>query len=116
MGILGQILIDRDESTRNDITEELDTDEEGGNFETKEFQKDKPTTSHQEYRCHERIFRQTRYPEGIPTKDLIRTIRPISGEDDLGTGDFIKIVSRIEMQCAQPQLLLDFILAEKITG
>ena len=34
----------------------------------------------------------------------------------MGVEDLIKIVSRMKTQCSQPQLLLDFIIAEKITG
>lgn len=48
-------------------------------------------------------------------KDMIRTIKPINGQDDMGVEDFIKTVKRAQKRCSQPELLLDFILAEKIT-
>ena len=34
----------------------------------------------------------------------------------MGVEGFIKTILRMKNQCSQPQLLLDFILAEKITG
>lgn len=51
----------------------------------------------------------------IPAKDLIRIIKPLNGQDDIGVEDFIKTVKRAQKRCSQPELLLDYILAEKIT-
>jgi Zinc knuckle./Retrotransposon gag protein. len=52
----------------------------------------------------------------IPAKDIIRTIKAINGQDDIGIEDFIKTIRKARLQCNQPNLLLDFIIAEKITG
>ena len=54
--------------------------------------------------------------EGIQAKDAIIAIKSINGQDDMGVEDFIKKILRTKNQCSQPQLLLDFILAKKITG
>ena len=51
----------------------------------------------------------------IPAKEIIRTIRTLTGHDDIGVEDFIRSVERAQEKCSQPDLLLDFILAEKIT-
>lgn len=47
-------------------------------------------------------------------KELIRTIEILRGKDDVGTKDFIRGVQRARNRCSQPELLLDFILTEKI--
>ena len=54
--------------------------------------------------------------EQIPAKELIRTLKAINGQDDMGIEDFIKTIKKARAQCSQPNLLLDFIIAEKITG
>ena len=48
-------------------------------------------------------------------KDVVRTIKPINGRDDIGVEDFIRSVKKARRRCSQPELLLDFIIAEKIT-
>ena len=49
----------------------------------------------------------------IPAKDIIRTKKPISGQDDIGVEEFIKIVKKAKLRCSQQALLLDYIIAEK---
>ena len=51
----------------------------------------------------------------IPAKDLIRTIEVLTGRDDCGVEDFIVSVKCAKGRCSQKDLLLDFIIAEKIT-
>ena len=41
-------------------------------------------------------------------------MKPISGQDDIGVEDFIKIVKKAKSRCSQQALLLDYIIAEKI--
>ena len=48
-------------------------------------------------------------------KDVIRTIKPINGRDEIGVEDFTRSVKKARKRCSQPELLLDFIIAEKIT-
>ena len=48
-------------------------------------------------------------------KDVIRAIKPINGRDDMGVENFIKSVKKWRKRCSQPELLLDYIIAEKIT-
>lgn len=50
----------------------------------------------------------------ISARDAIRAIKPLNGQDDAGVEEFIRKVEKIRQQCSQPDLLLDFILAEKI--
>lgn len=50
----------------------------------------------------------------ISARDAIRAIKPLNGQDDAGVEEFIRKVEKIRQQCNQPDLLLDFILAEKI--
>ena len=50
----------------------------------------------------------------IPAKDLIRTIEVFNERDDTGVRDFIKGVKRARNDCSEPDLLLRFIIAEKI--
>ncbi|XP_033222760.1 uncharacterized protein LOC117176615 [Belonocnema kinseyi] len=50
----------------------------------------------------------------IPAKDIIRTVEELRGRDDVDLEDFIKSVKRAKSRCSQPDLLLDFIIAEKI--
>lgn len=47
-------------------------------------------------------------------KDIIRTIDIFRGKDDIGLEDFIQNVKEARAICNQPQLLLKFILAEKL--
>lgn len=54
--------------------------------------------------------------EQIPAKEAIRTIKAINGQDDVGIENFIKTGKKAKLQCNQPNLLLYFIIAEKITG
>ena len=56
------------------------------------------------------------FNESLLAKDIIRTIKGISGQDDMGIEDFIKSIERAKHRCRQSDSLLDFILAEKITG
>lgn len=51
----------------------------------------------------------------IPAKDIIRIITEING-DDIRIEDFMKSSKRAEKSCNQHDLLLDFIIAEKIKG
>ena len=51
----------------------------------------------------------------IPAKEIIRTIRTLTRHDDIGVEDFIRSVEKAQEQFSQPDLLLDFILAEKFT-
>ena len=51
----------------------------------------------------------------IPATDLIRTIEVLNGRDDIGVHDFIRNVKRARAHCSQPDLMLDYIIAEKIT-
>lgn len=50
----------------------------------------------------------------LPAKDIVRTIEVLKGKDDCGVEDFIRTVKRARKRCSQPDLLLDFIIAEKI--
>ena len=47
---------------------------------------------------------------------VIETIRGINGQDDVGGEDFIKTLKRAKTRCMRPNLLLDLIIAKKITG
>ena len=60
--------------------------------------------------------RITQDPENVtsPAKDIIRTIEPLKGRDDNGVEDFIKSIKKARLRCNQQNLLLDFIIAEKI--
>ena len=51
----------------------------------------------------------------IPAKEIIRAIRTLTGHDNIGVEDFIRSVERAQAKRSQPDLILDFILAEKIT-
>ncbi|CAK9813123.1 hypothetical protein ANTPLA_LOCUS7682 [Anthophora plagiata] len=46
--------------------------------------------------------------------DVVRTIEPLKGKDDLGVEDFIKAVKYARGICAEPELLIRLIIAEKI--
>ena len=52
----------------------------------------------------------------IPAKGIIRTIKVLTGQDDIGVEDFIKTIERARERCSQPKLLLDYINGENITG
>ena len=49
-----------------------------------------------------------------PAKDIVSTIEILLEKDDNGTEDVIKSIKRGKLRCSQPDLLLDFIIAEKI--
>ena len=51
----------------------------------------------------------------VPAREVVRTIRTLTGQDDINVEDFIRLVEKEQENCSQPDLLLDFILAEKIT-
>ena len=38
------------------------------------------------------------------------------GQDDIGVEDFIKTVKRTKIHCTQPKLLLELVIAKRITG
>ena len=48
-------------------------------------------------------------------KLAIETIKPINGQDDMGVDDFIKTVKRARIRCEEPEILVDLIVAKKIT-
>ena len=52
----------------------------------------------------------------IAAKDLVRTVEVLNGQDDVGVQDFIRSVKRAKARYSQPDLLLDFIITEKIVG
>ena len=52
----------------------------------------------------------------INAKTAIETIREINRQDDIGIDDFIKTVKKAKTRCTQAKLLLDLIIAKKITG
>ena len=52
----------------------------------------------------------------INAKSAIETIRGINGQDDIGIEDFIKTVKKAKTRCTQHNLLLNLIIAKKITG
>ena len=52
----------------------------------------------------------------IPAEDIIRTIKVLTGLDDIRVEDVIKTIEKAREKCSQPELLLDYIIAEKITG
>ena len=52
--------------------------------------------------------------DNISARDAIRDIKPLIGQDDARVEEFIRTVQRLRQQCSQPDLLLDFILAEEI--
>ena len=52
----------------------------------------------------------------IKAETAIETIRGINGQDDIGIEDFIKTVKKAKTRCTQTNLLLDLIIAKKITG
>ena len=47
---------------------------------------------------------------------MIETIRGINGQDDMGVEDFIKTVKRAKIHRTQQKLLLNLVIAKKITG
>lgn len=49
-----------------------------------------------------------------PAKEIIRTVDIFRGKDDIGLEDFIQNVKEARAMCTQPQLLLKFILTEKL--
>lgn len=50
----------------------------------------------------------------VSAKEIIRTVEPINGQDGVGTQDLIKTVKRARLRCSKPDMLLDFLFAEKI--
>lgn len=50
----------------------------------------------------------------FPAKDIIRMVETINGHDDVGIETFINTIKRAKVRCSQLDLLLDFILTEKI--
>ena len=53
--------------------------------------------------------------ELISAKEILGTIESLNGQNDIGIEDLIKSVEKAKVQCLQPGLLLDFIIAQKIT-
>ena len=51
----------------------------------------------------------------IKAETAIETIQGINGQDDIGIEYFIKTVKKAKTRCTQPNLLLDLIIAKKIT-
>lgn len=110
IGIKGDIQTDTEGANGGRMTEDRDSDEEHAKLKLR-------TRNESILRNRQQLEPQApHWQDGIPAKDIIRAIKPINGQDDMGVEDFIKIVTRTKSQCSQPQLLLDFILAEKITG
>ena len=112
IGIQGAILTDREQINETNMTEDVDAEEEESvqriRHMNEMIMRNRQATVAQES--------PVRRIEGIQAKDAIRAIKSINGQDDMGIEDFIRTILRIKNQCSQPQLLLDFILAENITG
>ena len=49
-------------------------------------------------------------------KLAIETIKTLNGQDDMGVEDFVKTIKKAKLQCSEPVILLDLILAKKIIG
>lgn len=110
IGIKGNIQTDTEGTNEGKMTEDKDSDDEQAKLRLR-------TRNESILRSRQQLETQAlHYQDGIPAKEIIRAIKPINGQDDMGVEDFIKIVMRMKNQCSQPQLLLDFILAEKING
>lgn len=110
IGIKGNIQTDTEGTNEGKMTEDKDSDDEQAKLRLR-------TRNESILRSRQQLEPQAlHYQDGIPAKEIIRAIKPINGQDDMGVEDFIKIVMRMKNQCSQPQLLLDFILAEKING
>lgn len=45
-----------------------------------------------------------------PTKNIIRTVEILNGQDDIGVQDFVQNVKKAKQRCSKPELLLDFII------
>ena len=54
--------------------------------------------------------------ERVNVKTAIETIRVINGQDDIGVEDFIKTVKTAKIRCTQLKLLLELVIAKRITG
>ena len=55
--------------------------------------------------------------EDMPkAKDILDTITVLNGQDDVGVDDFIKSTKSAKLRCSQPNILLDFIIAQRIKG
>ncbi|XP_043474855.1 uncharacterized protein LOC122506621 [Leptopilina heterotoma] len=99
-------------------TEETDNESENASHNESHFgdNESQSDVQQQANRINNQKIMQNQNLRKIAAKDIIRTIKTLTGQDDCGVEDFIKNVKRAKGQCYQPDLLLDFIISEKITG
>ena len=107
--------------------ENIDRPEETNDSSSKKDQEEKQAQENLRLR-NEKIFTQSsvRFPapsaphaveeEKVNAKTMIETIRGINGQDDMGVEDFIKTVKRAKIHCTQQKLLLNLVIAKKITA
>lgn len=54
--------------------------------------------------------------EFIPARDAVKLIKKFNGQDDIGVESFITLVNKIKEQCSNPEILLNWIMSERIEG
>lgn len=59
--------------------------------------------------------KQAKLVNNLLAEDIIRTIKPLNGQNNMGVEDIIKTVKKAPKRCLNPDLLLHFILEGKIT-
>ena len=108
IGGVGTVETDNEFQRRREVTDDHSTDEE--------------IPERQENIYVQPQFTQVPLPTApqeerkMGAKLAIETIKTINGQDDMGVEDFIKIDKRARLRCEKPEILLDLILAKKITG
>ena len=118
VGCSGEVETDRETTQRLEVTNDSSSEEE---------RKDKQAQENLRLRTENIITQPSvRFPvpsaphiieeERINAKTAIETIRGINGQDNIGIEDFIKTVKRAKSRCSQTNLLLDLIMANKITA
>lgn len=98
----------RNEQRENDKSESSEDDSNNIERTKASWNRSRVTSSHTPQTS------MTRGSDLLSAKDII-TVEILNGEDDIGVEESIRNVKRAKQRCSQSDLLLDFILTDKIT-
>ena len=113
VGCTGEIETDRD-GVNLGFTNDSSTDDEEVQAQERIRERNEQISQRLKQRHHLPTL-YSEEEEKIIAKDAIETIRTLNGRDDMGIEKFIKCVKKAKGRCSQQSLLLDFILAKRIS-
>ena len=118
VGCSGEVETDKETTQRQDVTNDSSSEGEQENRQAQENLRFRNENTYAEPNVRFPVPSASHIDEErrIKAETAIENIRGINGQDDIGIEDFIKTVKKAKTRRSQPNLLLDLIIAKKITG